>query len=73
MKSILNRFHKKLAQLGRSMLVPVTAMPIAGILSRIASPDMLSSAPKSCWRYCIWEHGHFICIWRSRCICQGKG
>lgn len=42
MKSILNRFHKKLAQLGRSMLVPVTAMPIAGILSRIASPDMLN-------------------------------
>lgn len=42
MKSILNRFNKKLAQLGRSMLVPVTAMPIAGILSRIASPDMFN-------------------------------
>ena len=42
MKSIFNKFNKKLAQLGRSMLVPVTAMPIAGILSRIASPDMLN-------------------------------
>ena len=42
MKSIFNKFNKKLAQLGRSMLVPVTAMPIAGTLSRIASPDMLN-------------------------------
>ena len=42
MKAALNSFKKKLAQLGRSMLVPVTAMPVAGILSRIASPDMLN-------------------------------
>lgn len=42
MKSMLNNFKKKLAQLGRSMLVPVTAMPVAGILSRIASEDMLN-------------------------------
>lgn len=42
MKAILNNFKKKLAQLGRSMLVPVTAMPVAGILSRIASEDMLN-------------------------------
>lgn len=42
MKAIFNNFKKKLAQLGRSMLVPVTAMPVAGILSRIASEDMLN-------------------------------
>lgn len=42
MKAALNSLKKKLAQLGRSMLVPVTAMPVAGILSRIASDDMLN-------------------------------
>lgn len=42
MKKMLNQFKKQLAQLGRSMLIPVTAMPVAGILSRIASDDMLN-------------------------------
>ena len=32
MKAIFNNFKKKLAQLGRSMLVPVTAMPVACLL-----------------------------------------
>ena len=42
MKKMLNQFKKQLAQLGRSMLIAVTAMPVAGILSRIASDDMLN-------------------------------
>lgn len=42
MKTVLNKFNKSLAQLGRSMLVPVTAMPVAGILARVASEDMLN-------------------------------
>ena len=41
MKEFLNRALKTLSKLGRAMLVPITAMPIAGIMARVGAADLL--------------------------------
>ena len=75
MKKMLNQFKKQLAQLGRSMLIPVTAMPVAGLLSRIASDDMLNlpllKAADSAYR--IREYGHPVCPRSSRGVRESEG
>ena len=41
MKDLFNRALKTLSKLGRAMLVPITAMPIAGIMARLGAADIL--------------------------------
>lgn len=41
MKNIFNNVLKQLSKLGRAMLVPVTAMPVAGLLTLLFGPNLL--------------------------------
>lgn len=41
MKSFFNKALKQLSKLGRAMLVPVTAMPVAGLMTLLFGPNLL--------------------------------
>ena len=41
MKDVFDRALKQLSKLGRAMLIPITAMPVAGILARLGAADIL--------------------------------
>ncbi len=42
MKELFNRALKTLSKLGRAMLIPITAMPVAGIMARLGAADILA-------------------------------
>lgn len=42
MKEILGKITKQLSKLGRAMLIPIAATPVAGLLARLSAPDMLN-------------------------------
>lgn len=42
MKGKMNKLTKQLSKLGKTMLIPLTATPIAGLLARISAQDMLN-------------------------------
>lgn len=39
---MLKRITKELSKLGRAMLIPIAATPVAGLLARLSAPDMLN-------------------------------
>ena len=39
---MFNKIMKQLSKLGKAMLIPIAATPVAGLLARISSPDMLN-------------------------------
>ncbi|MGX7419852.1 PTS transporter subunit EIIC [Carnobacterium gallinarum] len=41
MKNIIRKIKFNLSKLGEAMLVPIVAMPVAGLLSRFGQPDLL--------------------------------
>ena len=42
MKEIFGAITKQLSKLGRAMLIPIAATPVAGLLARLSAPDMLN-------------------------------
>lgn len=42
MKGKMNKLTKQLSKLGKTMLIPLTATPIAGLLARISAQDILN-------------------------------
>lgn len=42
MKEIFGKITKQLSKLGRAMLIPIAATPVAGLLARLSAPDMLN-------------------------------
>ncbi|MEZ9566106.1 PTS transporter subunit EIIC [Vibrio artabrorum] len=43
MLPILSKINNQLSKLGRAMLIPIVAQPVAGILSRFGQPDLIDS------------------------------
>ncbi len=44
MKTVLKKMKVHLSNFGKAMLVPIVAMPVAGLLSRFGQPDLLNLA-----------------------------
>ena len=42
MSNSLRVVSNQLSKLGKAMLIPVVAMPVAGLLSRLGQPDLLN-------------------------------
>ena len=42
MEEIIKKITKQLSKLGKAMLIPLAATPIAGLLARLAADDLLN-------------------------------